>query len=238
MLTWRAVCETLIRFFYLSARIVLHKKVMFMCLGIVTYYGILYALAVLRPNDGFSVEQALHILIEAPGTVLAIYLAMDLVAGERDKDTLEILFSTSASHYTTWGIRLGAVFIVLLLTILTMSLLAYFLFAEFPYLWGGLNAFLPAFFIGCLTFFFSTTCKSGNAAGMLSLGTLVVILLTAGVLENTGYFLFLNPLVTPMGVDEVDWVEKAFYNRFGIFCLGGILIFFALKKMENRERML
>lgn len=238
MLTWRAVFQTLFRFFYLSAQIVFHRKIVFMCLGIAIYYGLLYSLAVWRPSDGFSVGQALHILIEAPGTVLAIYLTMDLVAGERDRDTLEILFSTSTSHYTTWGIRLGAVYVLLFFTILMMSIFSYFFFAEFPYLWGGINAFLPAFFIGSLTFFFSTTCKSGNAAGMLSLGTLVIILLTASTLQNTGYFLFLNPFVTPMGVDEVDWVEKALYNRIGVIFLGGILLLLSLMKMKHREDIL
>ncbi|MCE2436234.1 MAG: hypothetical protein J4F29_25465, partial [Candidatus Latescibacteria bacterium] len=69
-----------------------HRKMIFMFGGIVAYYAILYAIAIWRPGEGFSVEQALHVLVEVPGTVLAIYLTMDLVSGERDKDTLEILF--------------------------------------------------------------------------------------------------------------------------------------------------
>lgn len=238
MLTWRVLIATLWRFMYLSAKIVFHRKLWFMAGGIGAFYGILYVVAVLRPDEGFSVEQALHVLVEAPGTVLAIYLTMDLVAGERDRDTLEILFSTATSHYATWGIRILTVMGVLLLAIMTMSVLSYFLFAEFPYVWGGLNAFVPAFFLACITFLFSVFCRSGNAAAMLALGVLILVLVTANTLQETAYFLFLNPFMPPGPVDEHVWFEKALYNRIGVLALGTLSVFFALRRMEVREKIL
>lgn len=238
MLTWKDFFSTLLRFLKLSASIIFYRKLVFMAGGVALYYGILYAVAIFRPNEGFSVEQALHVLVEAPGTVLAIYLTMDLVAGERDKDTLEILFSTATSHYMTWGIRVVAVLSVLFISIMAMSTLAYFLFAEFPYGWGGLNAFFPAFFLACLTFLFSVFCRSGNAAAMLALGVLVVILITADTLSGTSYFLFLNPLSPPGSMDEDLWFERAIYNRLSIIALGTLFIYFALRRMESRESIL
>jgi len=109
MLSWRELFSALFRLAALSMRIVFHRKALFMCGGILAYYAILYAFAVYRPGEGFSVEQALLVLIEVPAAVLAIYLTMDLVAAERDRDTLEILFSASASHYGTWSMRLVAI---------------------------------------------------------------------------------------------------------------------------------
>ena len=238
MLTWGTILATLSRFFYLSAQIVLHRKLMFMGSGLVAFYGILYVFAVLRPDEGFSVEQALHVLVEAPGTVLAIYLTMDLVAGERDRDTLEILFSTATSHYTTWSIRMLTVLVVLFLSIMSMSVLAYFLFAEFPFVLGGLNAFVPAFFLACVTFLFSVFCRSGNAAAMLALGVLLLVLVTSNNLQETAYFLFLNPLLPPGTIDENVWFERALYNRLAILTMGILSVFFALRRMEVRERVL
>jgi ABC-type transport system involved in multi-copper enzyme maturation permease subunit len=238
VLTWRDLFATYLRLFTLSARIVFQKKILFMTGGIATYYAILYAIAVFRPGEGFSVEQALHVLVEAPGTVLAIYLTMDLVASERDKDTLEILFSTAASHHTTWGIRMVAVLGVLTVSIISMSLISYYIFAEFPYGWGGLNALAPSLFIACLTFLFSTLCRSGNASAMLSLGVLLVILVTAETLKETPYFLFLNPLSPPSNIDEDLWFEQALYNRVTIIISGALFIFFALRRMGTREKIL
>lgn len=238
MITWRDLFATLARFFQLSASIVFHRKLVFMVGGVVAYYGILYAFAYFRPDEGFSVEQALRVLVETPGTVIAIYLTMDLVAGERDKDTLEILFSTATSHYTTWGIRLITVSLLLLVTIVTMSTVSYFFFAEFPFFWGGLNAFVAALFVTCLTFLFSVFCRSGNAAAMLSVGVLLLVLITSNLLENTPYFLFLNPFQPPANVDEVIWLERSIYNRATVIGLSGLFVFFALRRMNFREKVL
>ena len=192
MLTWTTLFASLVTQCRLSAQIVFHRKLLLMVLGIAAYYGVLYALAVFRPDEGFSAGQAPYVLVEIPGAVLAIYLAMDLVSGERDRRTLEALFSTSTSHYGIWALRMVAVYLLLAATLLGMSAAAYFLFAEFPFALGGLNAFAPAFLIANLTFFFSVLCKSSNTAGMLSLGVLVAVLLSAESLAETAYFLFLT----------------------------------------------
>ena len=147
-LTWRELLFSVGKLHALSMQIALHRKVIFMCGGVLSYYAILYAFALWYPGEGFSVEQALNVLVEVPGTVLAIYLTMDMIAGERDKNTLEILFSTAISHYATWSVRIVTICAVLFATLMAMSAISYFFFAEFPFIWGGLNAWFPAFFIG------------------------------------------------------------------------------------------
>ena len=238
MLTWRDLALSFLQLGRLSFRIVFHRKLLFMGLGILVYYGILYALAILRPGEGFSVDQALYVLVEIPGTVLAIYLAMDLVVGERDRNTLEILFSTSTSHYGIWIVRMLVVYVVLAGTLLIMSVLSYVLFAELPFIRGGLNAFLPAFLLVNLTFFFSILTRSSNTAGMLSLGLIILVLLSAGTLEETPYFLFLNPFDRPMNADASGWSEMVLLNRLGIVGAGVLLLFLGLRKMVHRERLL
>ena len=238
MLTWRDLALSFLQLGRLSFRIVFHRKLLFMGLGILVYYGILYALAILRPGEGFSVDQALYVLVEIPGTVLAIYLAMDLVVGERERNTLEILFSTSTPHYGIWMVRLVAVYGVLAGTLLIMGALAFLLFAELPLVWGPLNAFLPAFLLVNLTFFFSILTRSSNTAGMLSLGLIIAVLLTSQSLSETPYYLFLNPFHPPVNADASGWREMVLLNRLGIAGAGAFLLFLGLRKMAHRERLL
>ena len=106
MLPWRELIGSLASMFRLSGRVIFRRKLLFMAGGILAYYAILYAFATYQPNSGFSVDMALFILVELPGTILGIYLTMDLIAKERDRHTLEVLFSTASSHYTVWTIRL------------------------------------------------------------------------------------------------------------------------------------
>ena len=237
MLTWRTLGASAWRMVRLSGHITLHRKLYFMYGGAVVYYGLLYAFAIFRPGEGFSVEQALHVLVEVPGAVLAIYLAMDMVSGERNKDTLEILFSTSASHYGIWLVRLLSVCGVLFASLLGMSLLAYLLFAEFPFVRGGLHACLSAFVFVAITFYFSVLCKSGNAAGMVAMGVLILILMGGEALQNSPYLLFVNPFNSPMGMDALLWRERVILNRVGWGMIGMLFVFLALKRMENREKL-
>ena len=238
VLTWTTLLASVIWQGRLSARIIFHRRLPFMVVGIAVYYAILYALAVLRPDEGFSTGKTLYVLVEIPGAVLAIYMSMDLVAGERDRRRLETLFSTSTSHYGIWAMRMVAVYVVLSVTLLGMSAAAYFFFAELPLVLGGFNAFVPAFFITNMTFFFSVICRSSNTAGMLSLGVIVGVLLSAEALRETYYFLFLNPFSLPLGIDYAVWVERVLINRVALVVGGGLLLFAGLRRMVARERLL
>lgn len=239
LLTWGQLLRSLNAMFYLSARVIYRRKLLFMAGGIFVYYAMLYAFAVYDPGGGFTVEEALIVLVELPGTILGIYLTMDLIAKERDRNTLEVLFSTASSHYTVWTIRMLSVYSVLLVTLMIMSTISYFFFAEFPFVWGGLNAFLPAFLFANVTFFCSVFTRSANAAGMLALGSMIFMLMIyEDLLEDTNFDPFLKPFELPMAGEDPLWVEKVIINRLTIFAIGAMLLFLALRRMERREKLL
>jgi len=132
-----------------------------------------------------------------------------------------------------------SVYSVLLGTLMIMSVISYFFFAEFPFVWGGLNAFLPAFLVANLTFFFSVFTRSANAAGMLALGAMIfVLMIHEELLEGTNFDPFLKPFELPMAGEDPLWVEKVIINRMGIFIIGVTLLFLALRRMERREKLL
>ncbi len=238
VLSWRDLLSSTWRLYYLSFRITFRRKIFFMTAGVLTYYVLLYVLSVYQPGEGLSVEGALFVLLELPGSVLGIYLAMDLVAKERDRQTLETLFSTASSHYLIWIVRLLSVYAVLLLALLVMSTISYFFFAEFPFILGGLNAFLPAFLFANVTFFFSAYARGANTAGMLGVGVLLLVLMTSELFEGTSYYIFMNPFEMPAGGAEFLWYEKVLLNRLGVFAAGALLLFLALRRMEQREKFL
>jgi len=238
MLPWREVIGSLAALFRLSGRVIFRRKLLFMALGLLAFYAIIYTFSVYQPNAGLGVDDALFILVELPGTILGIYLAMDLIAKERDRHTLEVLFSTASSHYMVWSVRMFSVYVVLLVTLMIMSTIAYYFFAEFPYVWGGLNAFLPAFLVANLTFFFSVYTRSANAAGMLALGFIILVLMTYDEFRGTNWDLFLKPFEAALIGDDPVWAEKMLINRLSVFGTGAMLLFLALRRMEHRERLL
>ena len=240
VLAWSELVRSTLLMFRLSGRVVFRRKILFMATGILAYYGILYAVAVYEPNEmaGLDVQGALFMFVELPGVVLAIYLTMDLVAKERDRNTLETLFSTGSSHYVVWSVRMISVYLVLLITLMIMSTTAYFFFAEFPFVWGGLNAFIPTFLMASVTFYCAVFTRSSNAAGMLSLGFLIFVLMTYESLQGTNYDLFLKPFNATIAGDDPVWAEKMLINRSAVFGAGLLLLFLGLRRMERREKLL
>jgi ABC-type transport system involved in multi-copper enzyme maturation permease subunit len=238
VLTWRDLFSSTWRLFHLSFRITFRRKIVFMTGGVLAYYALLYALSVYQPGEGLNARDALFVLVELPGVVLGIYLAMDLVAKERDRQTLETLFSTASSHYLIWIVRLLGVYVVLLVALLTMSTISYFFFAEFPFILGALNAFIPAFLFTNVTFFFSAYARGANTAGMLGVGVLLLVLMTNESFEGTNYYIFMNPFEMPTTGAEFLWFERVLLNRLGVFATGALMLFLALRRMERREKFL
>ena len=240
VLAWSQLLRSMFLMFRLSGRVVFRRKILFMAAGILAYYGIIYAVAVYQPNEmaGLDVQGALFMLVELPGAILAIYLTMDLVAKERDRNTLETLFSTASSHYVVWSVRMLSVYLVLLVTLMVMSTISYFFFAEFPFVWGGLNAFIPTFLMASVTFYCAVFTRSSNAAGMLALGFLIFVMMTYEALQGTNYDLFLKPFNATITGDDPVWAEKMLMNRSAVFGAGLLLLFLGLRRMERREKLL
>ncbi|MGD8816883.1 MAG: hypothetical protein PVJ51_06830, partial [Acidobacteriota bacterium] len=100
------------------------------------------------------------------------------------------------------------------------------------------NAFLPAFLLANLTFYFSVWTRSSNAAGMLALGFLILVLMTYEAFQGTNWDLFLKPFEVPLTGEDPAWLEKMIINRVAVFVTGAMLLFLALRRMEHRERLL
>jgi ABC-type transport system involved in multi-copper enzyme maturation permease subunit len=238
VLSWRDLLSSTWRLIHLSFRITFRRKILFMTGGVLAYYALLYGLSIYDPGAGLSASDARFVLVELPGSVLGIYLAMDLVAKERDRQTLETLFSTASSHYLIWIVRLLSVYAVLSVSLLVMSTVSYFFFAEFPFFLAGLNAFLPSFLFANVTFFFSTYAKGANTAGMLGVGFLLLVLMTSDALDETSYYIFMNPFEMPTSGAEFLWFERVLLNRLGVFAAGALMVFLGLRRMERREKFL
>ena len=112
------------------------------------------------------------------------------------------------------------------------------LFAEFPFVLGGLNTVVPAYLVANLTFYFAVSVRSSNAAGMLSLGCLLMVLMFSSAISGTVYDPLLNPFNVPDGVDLILWEDRVLINRASVVGVGGLMLYLGLRKMERRERLL
>jgi ABC-type transport system involved in multi-copper enzyme maturation permease subunit len=222
-----------------QAQIIFSRKFVWFIAGILTFFVIVY---IGNYNEGLddriTQDGILPLLLEFPLVVLAVFFNMQLIAGEKDNRTLEILFTTAGSRYKVWVLRMGTVNLMLLLIALLLSTLSFFAIADIDLLATAVHGWVPAFFIGALTFYFSVLFRSGFGAGMVSAILLILIFMFHDALDDTKYILFFNPFDVPRRVDPETWSLWMWQNRIFLILAGLSLQFFALRGMENRERLL
>jgi len=222
-----------------QAQIIFSRKFVWFLAGILTYFVVVYGINYNRDVvQRMTEEDVLPWLLEFPLSALAVYLNMQLIAGEKENRTLEVMFTTAGSRYKVWLLRLGTLNAILLALALGLSTLAFFTFADLPIAGAALNAFVPTFFVGNMTLYFSVRFRSGFAAGMVAAGLLLALLMFSEAINETRYFLYFNPYHVPRELDPETWNLWMWQNRLAVSVLAGLFLFAALRGMEVRERLL
>jgi hypothetical protein len=225
--------------FRLQAQIIFSHKFIWFMFGILAYFIVAYVINYRQSViDRMALEDVLPWLLEFPLSALAVFLSMQVITSEKDNRTLEVMFTTAGSRYKVWLLRLGTLNLILLILALVFSVVAFFAFTDIPVFGMALHGFVPTFFAGSMTLYFAVRFRSGLAAGMVSAGLLTLILMFTELLDETRYFLFFNPYHIPRRLDPETWNLWMWQNRIGVLCLGGLLLFAALRGMEVRERLL
>lgn len=223
----------------LQAQIIFSHKFVWFMFGILAYFVVAYVINYNQPAiDRMAMQDVLPWLLEFPLSVLAVFLSMQVITSEKDNRTLEVMFTTAGSRYKVWLLRLGTLNLILLILALVFAVVAFFAFTDIPIIGMAVHAFVPTFFAGSMTLYFAVRFRSGLAAGMVSAGLLTLILMFTELLDETRYFLFFNPYHVPRRLDPETWNLWMWQNRIGVLCLGGLLLFAALRGMEVRERLL
>ncbi|MFQ5637385.1 MAG: hypothetical protein ACE5IR_05265 [bacterium] len=221
-----------------QAQILFSKKFLWAMVILLGYFILFYVINYNEPIiDRWTPEDILWFL-EFPLVFMAIFLNMQLIASEKENRTLEVMFTTAGSRYKVWLLRLAALNLVLLVVALSLSVLSFFTFADIAILGTGLHAFVPAFFMGSLTLYLSVKLRGGLPAGMGAGGFFFLTMMFMDALEDTRYNLLFNPYDLPRQLDPEIWNLWMWQNRITVVCLGLLLLFFALRGLERRERLL
>ncbi|MFQ5753998.1 MAG: hypothetical protein ACE5HI_18580 [bacterium] len=225
--------------FHLQAQIIFSKKFIWYLAGILIYFVVVYIINYRQSMiDRMTQEDILPWLLQFPLSILAVYLNMQLIAGEKENRTLEVMFTTAGSRYKVWLLRVTTLNLLLLLIAFGLSGVAFFTIADIAVIGTALHGFIPTFFVGSMTLYFSVRFRSGFAAGMISAGLLILILMFSEAFNETRYFLYFNPYDVPRRLDPETWRLWMWQNRIALIFLGIFLHFFALRGLEAREDLL
>lgn len=240
-LTWREQLATAWLVFRLQTQLIFSQRFVWFLSAILLYMAVLYFANYQNPvHDRLDMDDIYISLLTMPLMVLALYLNMQVIVSEKEQRTLEVMFTTAGSRHKVWLLRLGSLSILLFILTLFVSLLAFFTFADFPIIGMACNVYATVFLVGNLTLYFAVHLRSSLGAGMVTGMMLFLHLIVSGIFdyEKTRYFLFFNPYDIPRELDPRTWDIWMWQNRIGVLILGLLLLFFAIRGMKNRDRLL
>lgn len=189
-------------------------------------------------HDPMPIEVAFYFMNMVPAIVLALFLSMFLVSYEKDNKTIEGLFSIPGSPYKVWLYKLSIEYFLLFSLQVMFALVTFFFVDDFSIELLVVNAFVPVFFAGNLTFFFSTVIKSGIAAGIVTFIVLFIFFPVSLALESSPWSLYLSPFIKPNDLDIDIWNQRLLYNKLAVFGLGVFFMYFGLNNLRKREPFL
>ncbi len=218
-----------------NLKIVFGNKFIYFLLGATVFFLFITTINIFE--DDSPDEESLFYLLLNPGILLIFYPSAFGIQNDNDVRILEILFGIPNYRYKVWLVRLLLMYII---TFAVLSGLTYIgIIAIYP-----TNLFemvfhlmFPVFFIGCLSFMFSTIIRSGNGTAVVMIIICIGFWISSGILEESKWNIFLNPFAPPpRDMNEVVWEGIIFDNR--IYLLVGMVItlLYGLINLQKREK--
>ena len=222
----------------INLKIVFGKKALWFLAGTIVY---VIALCVIAANsdDGFTIGQALPLIVWIPLTLIAVFFSMDIISREREANLIETLFTVSVSVYRLWIIKFTTLMCCLTALALALIVTVDLFVVDLPIWLTMVNVLPPILFFASLTMLFSVMFKSSNAAGMCVAAILALVLMSKGIgISTTIVHPFLNPFEKPVNQESFIWIRSVVYNKIAYTLFGGVWFWRALRWLDRRERLL
>ncbi len=218
-----------------NLKIVFANKFIYFMLAAVAIFLLITVINLFDPDSNPSVSLVYYWLM-VPGILLIFYPAVFGIQNDADSRMLEILFGIPDYRYKVWLVRLAVIYVIVYLMLVVLAFLSSLALVTFDVFGMVYELMFPIFFLGCLSFMFSTLVRNGygTAVFLVIIGLFFWIL--SGPLMESKWNLFLNPYHVPENVSEMVWEDILFKNRAYQFV--GILlsILFGLLNMQKREK--
>jgi len=188
--------------------------------------------------DWYPNEAEVYYLLLFPGLLLIFYPITYGIQNDTDTRMIELLFGIPNYRYKVWLLRLAIIYIIVLVILILLCILSAVALVPVSVTGMSVQLMFPVFFLGALSFMFSTIIRSGHgtAAIMAVLG--LVVWISSGIFGESEWNIFLNPFDIPQTFSHLVWSEMLFYNRLYLL-IGSVLALLAgLYKLQYREKFI
>lgn len=233
--------QNLLALFWLSIRynlkILFANKFLYFLLAAVAIFLLVTVINILDANANPS-PSGIYYLLLVPGLLLIFYPTAFGIQNDSDYRMLEVLFGIPNYRYKVWLVRLLIIYTAIFFMLFVLALLSSLAMVSFPLLQMVYQVMFPIFFIGSLSFMFSTLVRNGYGTGIVMTIIGLIFWIASEPLSESKFNLFLNPFRVPERVSEIVWADIVFNNR--IYLLVGMIcaILYGFLNLQKRERFI
>jgi len=187
-------------------------------------------------SDNIPSEATVYYLLIFPGLLLVFYPATFGIQNDKESRILEILFGIPNYRYKVWLVRLIMIYFIVAFILLILSLLSKFTIADISVVEMGYQLSFPIYFLGMLSFMFSTVIKNGNATAVIMIFVGMIFWISVEFVQNSQWNIFLNPFDLPEEMSETVWNNVITKNRLYLFAGTLLATLFGLFNLQKREK--
>ncbi len=183
------------------------------------------------PNPG-----TIYNLLLFPGILLIFYPTVFGIQNDIDSRMIEILFGIPDYRYKVWGARMLLIWAIVFFLLVILTVLSTFALIRVPVIAMVYQLMFPIFFLGCISFMFSTLVRNGNGTAVIIITIGMAFWITAEILEHSKWNLFLNPFTD--FENEAVFAGIILKNRIYL-TVGSILaLLYGLLNLQKREKFI
>jgi len=227
------VAAKLVRY---NLKIVFANKFIYFLLAAVAFF-IFVAIVSVFSNSNIT-EGSIYDILFFPGILLIFYPTTFGIQNDKDARMLEIIFGIPNYRYKVWLVRFVLIFLIVFFILLLLGYLSSFALVQIRVFETALQLMFPIFFLGSLSFMFSTLVRNGNgtAVTMIIIGMALWIL--SDIIPQSEWNIFLNPFDIPSDMNETIWEEISVNNRLYLLTGTILSILYGLYNLQEREKFL
>jgi hypothetical protein len=173
-----------------------------------------------------------------PGILLIFYPTAFGIQNDVDSRMIEILFGIPDYRYKVWLSRMALIWLITFALLVVLTVLSSVVFVQVPIFEMVYQLMFPIFFLGALSFMFSTVIRNGNGTAVVMVIIGMGFWIAEEALVNSKWNLFLNPFQLADQMTAAAWSGIVYQNRI-MLAVGSVLaILYGLYNLQNREKFI
>ena len=189
-------------------------------------------------NSSNSEIEDVYYLLIFPGLLLIFYPASFGIQNDEDSGMLENIFAIPNYRYKVWLPRLAMMYVLVYILLLVLAALSSITFVIVPVFEIVYQLMFPIFFLGSLAFAASTIIRNGNGTAVVMVIIGLIFWISAGILQDSAWNIFLNPYDVPNEISETIWETVTTNNRLYLFAGTLLSILWGLFNLQKREKFI